>query len=279
MLSNIKLLLICLMISTLAFTQKTNGNKNLTAEQKTNAIDLGLIAEALKIVPQSSQSKNRNYEENLADKIRLSKSFYDSSLKSVTAYKGLFEWTDLYRLKIRALNPSLITSNYANNSQNEDAEQLHKKLNANNAKLKEYLITLSKEIEQFKNNPNKLVEGYYRVYGVVDYKYNEEIGEYVETHKLKIKEKDSAYLFFDSNIIVFKRPNEKPKQALLRYDKYNLETANYVLRDGWGQVITFQPNANWVNYFHEADTEKNQYLNYTSYLLLRKTGIEVKSTK
>lgn len=267
------------MISTLAFSQKNNGNKNLTVEQKANAIDLELIAEALKNDPQFNQPKNGNSEENLADKISLSKSFYDSSLESVSAYNGLFEWADLYRLKIRALNPSLITSNYANNSQNEDAEQLHKKLNANNAKLKEYLVTLSAEIEKFNDNPNKLVEGYYSVYGVVDYQYNEDLGEYVETHKEKITEKDSAYLFFDSNRIVFKRPNEKPKQALLRYDKYNLETANYVLRDGWGQVITFQPNANWVNYFHGADAEKNQYLNYTSYLLLRKTGIEVKSTK
>lgn len=210
---------------------------------------------------------NEAYKNEILSDFKYYFQVYDKSINSLKEYKGYFNFVDTFLTDAReAYKPYFNSAKNFNSKSMTELEEIQQNLAYLSNNLEKYFGSVNSQIQKYKNNPNTIVSGYYNAFGIIDYDYNENKGQYEVTSKIQKKEGDKCYLYFKKNLVAFKRPNESGKSVFLMYENFDKETGNYVFRDGYGQLIIVNPVSNWVAYYH-SDNGKGRYLKKTQYML------------
>ncbi|WP_438711442.1 hypothetical protein ACSTS3_01320 [Aquimarina muelleri] len=230
-----------------------------------------LISQVLRYKQIQYEKKVKNLEKQ---KLNFKKKLDEFINHSYSLYKGLRELIEpisqafgqINNLEIYLKNnpPQKIVRKYSNPLTKSDAENLVKELSNYNETINNWTTKVNEELQFFKENPNNIISGVYQANTIIDFRYNENTGDYEPYNEVL----ETSFIKFEENMIYFKRGDSKIiKHNALRY--WGVKDNHYLFYDGRESLLAIDKDFSYIHWFYE-DNLNGQFLKKAFYTGLKK---------
>ncbi|AGC77132.1 hypothetical protein LX97_01872 [Nonlabens dokdonensis] len=222
---------------------------------------------------QQKQQQYRNQQQKLYDyyskkiiEVRNhSFEYYDNCLEYIKQFQGYYKESKLHRKQIEILNPQLIIDQYPDNVPFKQVEELIKKLQNNERKLKEIILNVEEISKWYLSSPNEIVNGVYSVGQIKDFQYNSNTGDFEQLNTLN----GTSYISFSKNLIKYKRNDSAIAiGGFLRFE--GIKNDLYVFTDGWDNTLALNKDFSTILIYYGREVNSTQYLKKAIYKNLQK---------